>query len=110
MLWVGLPVMRDARYDRGMRLIRRLHQDHAERHGAGFLDIARLTADADGAFVETLATGAGRMRRFRHEDGVHFRQFGYDRMAVQVLATIRARFQHFLPEGRARAELPSHKP
>lgn len=109
-LWVGLPVMRDARYDRGMRLISRLHQDHAERHGARFLDIARFTADADGAFVETVATGPGRTRRFRHEDGVHFWEFGYDRVAAHVLATIRARYPRLLPEGRARAELPSHKP
>ena len=110
MLWVGMPVMRDAPFDRGMRLVSRLHQDHAERHGALFLDIARFTADAEGAFVEKLATGAGRRRRFRHDDGVHFWEFGYDRVAAHVLAAIRARFPRLLPEARARAELPSHKP
>jgi hypothetical protein len=109
-LWVGLPVMRDAPFDRGMRLISRLQQDHAERHGALFLDIARFTADAEGAFAETLVIGPGRMRRLRHEDGVHFWEFGYDRVADHVLATIRARFPRLLPEGRARAEVPSHKP
>lgn len=109
-LWVGLPVMRDASYDGGMRLLSRLHQEHAERHGALFLDIAGFTADADGAFVEKLAAGAGRVRRFRHEDGVHFWEFGYDRVAVHVVATIRARFPRLLPEERARAEVPSHKP
>lgn len=109
-LWVGLPVMRDAPYDRGMRLINQLQRDHAERHGAVFLDIARLTADAEGAFVEKLPIGAGRLRRFRHEDGVHFWEFGYDRVAAEVLATIHARFRRVLPEARARAELPSHKP
>ncbi len=110
LLWVGLPVMRDAPYDRGMRLISRLQREHAERHGAQFLGIARFTADAEGAFVEKLATGQGRMRRFRHEDGVHFWEWGYDRVAAHVLATIRARYPHLLPEGQARAEVPSHKP
>jgi hypothetical protein len=109
-VWVGLPVMRNAPYDSGMRLLSRLHQEHAERHGALFLDIAGFTADADGAFVEKLAAGAGRVRRFRHVDGVHFWEFGYDRVAAHVLATIRARFPRLLPEGRARAEAPSHKP
>lgn len=109
-LWVGLPVMRDAPYDRGMRIISRLHQEHAERHGAIFLDIAGFTADAEGAFVEHLATGEGRKRRFRHADGVHFWEFGYDRVGAHVLTEIRARFPHLLPEARARAELPSHKP
>ena len=109
-LWVGMPVMRDAPFDRGMRLISRLHQDHAERHGALFLDIAHFTADAEGAFVERLAAGAGRQRRFRHDDGVHFWEFGYDRVAAHVLATIRARYPRLLPQGRARAELPSHRP
>lgn len=109
-LWVGMPVMRDAAYDRGMRIISRLHQEHAERHGARFLDITGFTADADGAFVEHLATGQGRKRRFRHADGVHFWEFGYDRVAAHVLAAIRARFPSLLPEAPARAELPSHKP
>lgn len=109
-LWVGLPVMREAPFDRGMRLISHLQQDYAERHGAVFLDIARDTADAEGAFVETLSGPGGRPRRFRHEDGVHFWEFGYDRVAARVLVTIRARFPGLLPEGRARAEMPSHKP
>lgn len=109
-LWVGLPVMRDAPYDHGMRIISRLHQEHAERHGALFLDIAAFTADADGAFVEHLPTGQGRKRRFRHADGVHFWEFGYDRVAGYVLTAVRAKFPRLLPEARARAELPSHKP
>ena len=109
-LWVGMPVMRDAPFDSGMRLISRMHQEHAERHGALFLDIARFTADPEGAYVEKLALGGGRERRFRHEDGVHFWEFGYDRVAAHVLATIRTRFPRLLPEGQARAELPSHKP
>lgn len=109
-LWVGLPVMRDAPYDRGMRLISQMHRDYAERHGAAFLEMVRVTADAEGAFVEKLPVGAGRVRRFRHQDGVHFWEFGYDRVADYVLATVRTRFPRLLPEGRARAELPSHKP
>ena len=109
-LWVGLPVMRDAPFDSGMRLISRMHEEHAERHGAVFLDIARFTADSEGAYLEKLTIGGGRERRFRHEDGVHFWEFGYDRIAAHVLATIRTRFPHLLPEGQARADLPSHKP
>jgi hypothetical protein len=109
-LWVGLPVMRDQGFDGGMRIISRVQQDSAERHGALFLDIAAFTADAEGAFVEKLTGPDGRTRRFRHEDGVHFWEFGYDRVAGEVLATIRARFPDLLPQARARAELPSHKP
>jgi hypothetical protein len=109
-LWVGLPVMRDAPFDRGMRLISRLQQAHAERHGATFLELTGLTADDEGFFLEKVAGANGRQRRFRHEDGVHFWEFGYDRVAAHVLSTIRTRFPRVLPEGRARAEMPSHKP
>ncbi len=109
-LWVGMPVMRDAPFDGGMRLISRVHQSHAERHGATFLDIVAFTADAEGAYVEKLLEPGGRQRRFRQQDGVHFREFGYDRVAAHVLSTLSARFPRVLPEGRARAELPSHKP
>ena len=109
-LWIGLPVMRDERFDQGMRLISRLQRDYAEAHGALFLDIAHFTADAEGAFVETLPMPGRGMRRFRHEDGVHFWEFGYDRVAGEVVAAIRAGFPDVLPEGRARAEGPSHKP
>jgi uncharacterized protein len=109
-LWVGMPVMREAPFDRGMRLISRLHQEAAERHGALFLDIAGFTADDEGSFVEKLAMPGGRQRRFRHEDGVHFWEFGYDRVAAYVLSTIRARFPRVLPDGRAQADIPSHKP
>jgi len=109
-LWVGMPVMRDAPFDGGMRLISRMHQEHAERHGATFLDIAAFTADDEGAFVEKLLGPGGRQSRIRHQDGVHFWELGYDRVAAHVLSTVRTRFPRVLPEGRARADLPSHKP
>jgi hypothetical protein len=109
-LWVGLPVMRDEAFDRGMRVISRLQQHYAERHGASFLDIAGFTGDADGLFFEKLAGAGGRLRQFRHADGVHFWEFGYDRVAAEVLATIRSRFPGLLPERQTRAELLSHKP
>jgi hypothetical protein len=97
-LWVGLPVMRQRPYDEGMRIITRMHQEHAERHGAIFLDIARFTADEEGEFVELLTVSPGRQRRFRHEDGVHFWEFGYDRVAAYVVAMIRGRFPGLLPQ------------
>jgi hypothetical protein len=96
-LWVGLPVMRHGPYDSGMRIISRLHQDHAERHGAVFLDTVRLTADEEGGFVELVKVPGGGLRRFRHEDGVHFWEFGYDRIADHVMSVIRARFPGVLP-------------
>ena len=97
-LWVGMPVMRDAPFDRGMRLISRMHQDYAERHGAQFLDIAGFTADDEGAYTEFVVQADGRRRRLRHEDGVHSWEFGYDRLAAHVADTVRARFPGLLPE------------
>jgi uncharacterized protein len=109
-LWVGMPVMRDAPFDGGMRVISRVHQSHAERHGATFLDIVAFTADSEGAYVDRLLGPGGRQRRLRHDDGVHFWELGYDRVAAHVLSTLSARFPRVLPDGRARADMPSHKP
>lgn len=97
-LWVGMPVMRDAPFDRGMRLISRMHQDHAERHGAQFLDIAGFTADDEGAFAEFVVQADGRRRRLRHGDGIHSWEFGYDRLATHVADAVRARFPGLLPQ------------
>ena len=97
-LWVGMPIMRNAPFDDGMRIISRMHQEHAERHGATFLDIAKFTADDEGQFVDLLPGPAGRVRRFRHEDGVHFWEYGYDRVAAHVASVIRARFPGLLPQ------------
>lgn len=96
-LWVGMPIMRDAPYDHGMRVISRMHQGYAERHGAQFLDIAAFTADAEGAYAEFLVQTDGRRRRLRHEDGVHSWEFGYDRLAAFVDDAVRARFPGLLP-------------
>lgn len=98
LLWVGLPVMRHRPYDEGMRIITRMHQEHAERHGAVFVDIVRYTAGEEGEFVELLTVPPGRVRRFRHEDGVHFWEFGYDRVAAHVADVIRSRFPGLLPQ------------
>jgi len=97
-LWVGMPIMRDARFDDGMRVISRMHQGYAERHGALFLDIAEFTADEEGAYAEFLVQPGGRKRRLRHEDGVHSWELGYDRLAAHVADTIRARFPGLLPD------------
>jgi hypothetical protein len=97
-LWVGMPIMRDGRFDDGMRVISRMHQGYAERHGALFLDIADFTADEEGAYAEYLVQPSGRKRRLRHEDGVHSWEFGYDRLAAHVADTIRARFPGLLPD------------
>lgn len=97
-LWVGMPIMRDAPYDHGMRVISRMHQNYAERHGAQFLDIADFTADGEGAYAEFLVQSDGRRRRLRHEDGVHSWEFGYDRLASHVVDAVRARFPGLLPE------------
>lgn len=97
-LWVGLPIMRDERFDSGMRLISRMHQEYAEQHGALFLDITDFSADEDGAYAEFLVQSNGRKRRLRHEDGVHSWELGYDRLATHVAEAIRARFPGVLPD------------
>ncbi len=97
-LWVGMPIMRDGRFDDGMRIISRMHQSYAERHGALFLDIADFTADEEGAYAEYLVQPSGRKRRLRHDDGVHSWEFGYDRLASHVADAVRARFPGLLPD------------
>jgi hypothetical protein len=96
-LWVGLPVMRDDAFDRGMRVIAAVQRDYAVAHGAIYLDIAGITAGKDGGFVEFKRGPRGRWRHFRHADGVHFWEFGYDLVARHVAAAIRKDFPGLLP-------------
>jgi hypothetical protein len=96
-LWVGLPVMRNAPFNSGIRVIDSMHRDYAMLHGAQYLDLTKFTTDAEGDYIEFLSQPNGRKRRFRHEDGVHFWEFGYDRVAAHVIDAIRARYPDLLP-------------
>lgn len=96
-LWVGLPIMRDPPFDRGMRIIGSVQRERALLHGASYLDITRFTAGPEGNFVDYKTGANGKVRRFRHADGVHFWEFGYDLVAEHVATEIRARFPGILP-------------
>ncbi len=106
-LWVGMPIMKNPAFDEGMRRITSMHREHAERHGAKFLDIHEFTAGPDGEYVVYLTDEDGRVRRFRHDDGFHFWEWGYERVALHVLAAVRKQFPDLLP---APQTATSHKP
>ncbi|MGJ3230950.1 MAG: SGNH/GDSL hydrolase family protein [Oceanicaulis sp.] len=86
--WVGLPVMRSARYDANTQYLNALFQEHAEAAGAVYVDTRAVSAAADGRYSGYLPDAAGVDRLMRADDGIHFTLPGYRRLAEPVAAAI----------------------
>ena len=79
-VWLGLPNMRDTRFAGAVRTLNELQSAGATEAGALFVPTWDATSDADGRYTATMEGQRG-ARSFRAEDGVHFTDFGYRRMA-----------------------------
>ena len=79
-VWVGLPVMRSADYDRSVAAIDALQREEAsERPWVRFVDGRALFAGPDGGYREALSGGDGEVV-VRQEDGVHWSIEGSSRV------------------------------
>ena len=90
LVWLLLPIMRDANATREARVINAIVIDAARLRPYVFLiDTFRLTADATGAYVAHFADLSGQKRTMRAGDGVHFEQPAYELFAEMVLTRLR---------------------
>lgn len=93
--WVGLPIMRDEEYDKDIQYIEDIFRKAAAQHNITFVPLRELTQDQDGKYSDHGADLTGRTTKLRANDGKHFTSAGYELLAFQVLANIKAKIPDF---------------
>lgn len=93
-VWVGLPITRDADQSRRFDVLNAIYQTEAKKRprGATYLDTYVSFADDSGGFSEYLPNASGRLIRMRASDGVHFERAGGEVIARIVLKRLNERF------------------
>ena len=93
-VWLGLPNMREARMASAAKTLNDLQSAAAE--GAGALPVAtwKATSDPQGRYLAAME-GARGTRPMRAEDGVHFTDYGYRRVAKVAFDAAAERFTEF---------------
>jgi len=95
LVWVGLPIMRKEDANEDAKMMNGIYRELAAANGATFVDIMGVTANKDGEYDPFLDDDKGRKKRFRHDDGVHFTDFGYDHVSHHVLKVAREKLPQF---------------
>jgi len=90
-VWLGLPVTRDAAQSRRFRTINRIvSAESRKRSGAvAFVDMYAMLSDDDGKFAPYLPDASGQLEKVRADDGVHLERAGGDIVARQVVREVR---------------------
>lgn len=90
LVWLLLPVMRDAQATRDAETVNAIVREAArERPHVVVIDTVKLTADEKGAYQAHFADLAGQRRQMRAGDGVHFEMPAYELFADVVLKRLR---------------------
>ena len=84
-VWIVLPIMRKEDASEDAKMMNAIYRELATAHGALFVDIWSATTNKDGEYDPFMEDEKGRKRRFRHDDGVHFTDFGYDHVIRHVM-------------------------
>lgn len=97
-VWVGLPVVRRKRPDADYRFITGIYEEAAKAMKAvAYMPSRPLTVDDKGTYVAFKRDARDRRRRFRHDDGIHFSDFGYDTVTAHVIKTAGEKWPGLLP-------------
>ncbi len=87
--WVGLPIMRSSRANEAMQIINQIVREKAYLNGVKFIDTWNGFTDQEGGYSAYGPDLAGRIRKLRVGDGVHFTLAGYRKLAHYVEREIR---------------------
>jgi hypothetical protein len=93
-VWIGLPITKNAEQTRRYDTINALVQSEAaKRPGrASYLDTYFFFAGKDGGYAQYIEDAAGRLVKMRADDGVHFERAAGDLIADKVLEQLEKRF------------------
>lgn len=102
LVWIGLPISRDAEQTRRYDTINAIVQSEAARRPGrvSYLDTYFFFAGPDGGYAQYVTDPAGRLAKMRADDGVHFERAAGDRIAQEVLRRLEGRFR--LRDGESR--------
>jgi hypothetical protein len=92
-VWFGLPNMRSAQSAEAARQLNEIQQSAVTLAGGVFIPTWDATSDAQGRFMPSVTLDRG-TRGFRAEDGVHFTDWGYRRIASLFFDEV----DHYFPE------------
>jgi hypothetical protein len=94
LVWIGLPLSRDADQTARFDAINSVVQKEAERRSerVSYLDTYFFFAGDDGGFAQYVTDDAGRLVKMRADDGVHFERPAGDLIARDVLSRLGKRF------------------
>ncbi|MDA7947129.1 MAG: DUF459 domain-containing protein [Hyphomicrobiaceae bacterium] len=87
--WVGLPIMRSAKYNNHMQIMNEIFRERAFINGVKFVDTWNGFADQFGRYSAFGPDLSGQVGRLRAGDGVHFTIRGYRKLAHFVEREIR---------------------
>ncbi len=87
--WVGLPIMRSAKYNNHMQIMNEIFRERAFINGVKFVDTWNGFADQFGRYSAFGPDLSGQVGRLRAGDGVHFTVRGYRKLAHFVEREIR---------------------
>ena len=87
--WVGLPIMRRQDITDDMQMMGGVMRERALVNNARFIDVLTTFAEADGSYSAYGPDVAGKSRLLREQDGIHFTQAGYRKLAHFVERELR---------------------
>jgi hypothetical protein len=94
LVWIGLPISRDADQTLRFDVINAIVQtEAAKRKGrVAYLDTYFFFAGEDGGFAQYIEDSAGKLVKMRADDGVHFERPAGDLIAAKVLERLEERY------------------
>ncbi|MEA3029906.1 MAG: uncharacterized protein QOG13_1231 [Sphingomonadales bacterium] len=105
--WVGLPRMRDARFDADIQAMNRFYAARMAALDVPYVETLPLSVDADGRYAPYLPAEPGRERRMaRANDGIHMTIPGY----VHLMRGLSDRIRGSVARARAQAALAPARP
>ena len=94
--WFGLPNVREAQFASAVRQLNEIQQNAATGAGAVWIPTWEATSDPQGRFKSSVSLERG-ARGFRAEDGVHFTEWGYRRIAALLFDEMEGIFPELAP-------------
>jgi hypothetical protein len=94
LVWIGLPISRDAEQTLRYDVINTIAQTEAEQRKGrvAYLDTYFFFAGEDGGFAQYIEDSSGKLVKMRADDGVHFERAAGDLIAAKVLERLGERY------------------